>query len=290
VAIGFVTGLGYQNPYLSPFEEMQRFKTHPQIRTLLEGGKRLSYGARALVAGGLQSLPKLVFPGGALVGDDAGFLNAPRIKGSHAAIKTGMLAAEACYQALVAGRSQDMLEAYPDAFKNSWLYDELHRARNFKPWLAKGLYWGSLMFGLDQILFRGKAPWTLRHQKADHEKLLPAAQCQQIDYPKPDGVLTFDRTSSVYLSNTNHEDDEPCHLKLKDPAVAININWQHYASPEQRSCPAGVYEIVTENDQPSLRINAQNCVHCKTCDIKDVTQNITWVAPMGGEGPLYQGM
>lgn len=290
VAIGFVTGLGYSNPYLSPFEEMQRFKTHPHIRTLLEGGKRISYGARALVAGGVQSLPNLVFPGGALIGDDAGFLNAPRIKGSHAAIKTGMLAAEACYQALTSGRSRDALNEYPEAFKSSWLYEELYRARNFKPWLAKGLYWGSLMFGIDQILFRGKAPWTLSHQKADHEKLLPADQCQPIDYPKPDGVLTFDRTSSVYLSNTNHEDDEPCHLQLKDPQVAITINWEKYASPEQRYCPAGVYEIVTDHNQPTLRINAQNCVHCKTCDIKDVTQNINWVAPMGGEGPLYQGM
>lgn len=290
VAIGFVTGLGYQNPYLSPFEEMQRFKTHPQIRTLLEGGKRLSYGARALVAGGLQALPKTIFPGGALVGDDAGFLNAPRIKGSHAALKTGMLAAEACYQALRAGRSRDELTAYPEAFKNSWLYEELYRARNFKPWLAKGLYWGSLMFGIDQLLFRGKAPWTLSHQSADHEKTLPAAQCQPIEYPKPDGVLTFDKTSSVYLSNTNHDEDEPCHLQLKDPEVAIRINYQQYASPEQRYCPAGVYEIVTENNQAALRINAQNCVHCKTCDIKDMTQNITWVAPMGGEGPLYQGM
>jgi electron-transferring-flavoprotein dehydrogenase len=291
VALGMVIGAGYENPYLSPFEEMQRLKTHPKFRAMLAGGKRIAYGARALTAGGLQALPKLTFPGGALIGDDAGFLVASRIKGSHAAIKTGMLAAEAAAQALTAGRALDELEAYPAAFRNSWLYDELYRARNFKPWMAKGLYIGSLMFGIDQTLLRGKAPWTMHH-KADHTKLKPAAECQPIAYPKPDGVLTFDRLSSVFLSNTNHEENQPCHLQLKDAEVPIATNLARYDAPEQRYCPAGVYEIVRDekNENPRLQINAQNCVHCKTCDIKDPTQNIRWVTPQGGEGPIYQQM
>jgi electron-transferring-flavoprotein dehydrogenase len=286
-----VVGLGYKNPYLSPFEEMQRYKTHPQIAPIFKGAKRLAYGARALTAGGLQSLPKLTFPGGVVIGDDAGFLVASRIKGSHSAIKSGMLAAEATAQALSDGRSADELTAYPEAFRNSWLYDELNIARNFKPWMAKGFWLGSLMFGIDQTILRGKAPWTLANH-ADHTKLLPAAQCEPIDYPKPDGVLTFDRLSSVFLSNTNHEENEPCHLQLRNAAVAIETNLAIYDAPEQRYCPAGVYEIVRDESgqNPRLQINAQNCVHCKTCDIKDPTQNINWVVPQGGEGPIYQQM
>ena len=289
VSFGLVVGLGYKNPYLSPFEEMQRLKTHPAIRPMLAGGKRLAYGARALASGGLQALPKLVFPGGALLGDDAGFLVASRIKGSHAAIKSGMLAAEAVTEALAANRSGDELTAYPEKFRASWLFDELSRARNFKPLMNRGLWLGSVLFGIDQNLFRGKAPWTL-HLTADHQKLRPAAECEPIQYPKPDGALTFDRLSSVFLSNTNHEEDQPCHLRLRDPAAPIAVNLARYAAPEQRYCPAGVYEIVEEAGTPRLQINAQNCVHCKTCDIKDPGQNIDWVTPQGGEGPIYQGM
>jgi len=291
VAVGFVVGLNYTNPYLSPYEEFQRFKTHPKMRPYFEGAKRLSYGARAIVTGGLQSLPKTVFPGGALIGDDAGYLNASRIKGIHAAIKSGMLAAEAAFDALGAERSGDELEAYPQAFSQSWLHDELHKARNFKPLMKKGLWMGSLLFGMDQMLLRGKALWTL-HNTADHLALKKASECTPIDYPKPDGVVSFDRLSSVFLSNTNHEEEQPCHLQLKDPSVAIRINLELYDAPEQRYCPAGVYEIVHDADgsNPKLQINAQNCVHCKTCDIKDPTQNINWVVPQGGEGPIYQGM
>jgi electron-transferring-flavoprotein dehydrogenase len=290
-AVGFVVGLGYRNPYLSPFEEFQRYKTHPHIRQFLEGGRRVGYGARAIVAGGLQALPQLVFPGGCLIGDDAGFLNAPRIKGSHAAIKTGMLAADTVAEALARGRSRDRLDDYPESFRASWLYDELYRARNFKPWMSRNLWFGTLMFGIDQNVFRGRAPWTLRLH-ADHEQLEKASDCKPISYPKPDGVLTFDRLSSVFLSNTNHEENQPSHLTLKDPGVAIRVNLDLYASPESRYCPAAVYEIVRDSDgkNPRLQINAQNCVHCKTCDIKDPTQNIVWVAPQGGEGPVYVNM
>ncbi|TXG93500.1 MAG: electron transfer flavoprotein-ubiquinone oxidoreductase [Rhodocyclaceae bacterium] len=292
VAVGFVVGLGYSNPHLSPYEEFQRYKTHPEIRKFLEGGKRISYGARALTAGGLQSLPKLVFPGGLLVGDDAGFLNAARIKGSHCAIKSGMLAAEACVNALAENRSQDELIEYTELFKNSWLHDELHKSRNFKPWMSKGLKLGSIMFGIDQLLLRGKAPWTLHNRTPDHAKLKPADDCQKIAYPKPDGVLTFDRLSSVFLSSTNHEEDQPCHLQLKDAAVPVTVNLTRFDAPEQRYCPAGVYEILRDDsaNSPRLQINAQNCVHCKTCDIKDPTQNINWVTPQGGEGPTYPNM
>jgi electron-transferring-flavoprotein dehydrogenase len=290
VAVGFVVGLGYANPYLSPYEEFQRFKTHPAIRTFLEGGKRVAYGARAIAAGGLQSLPRLVFPGGALIGDDAGFLNASRIKGSHAAIKSGMLAAEAAVAALRAGRAADELTAYPEAFRASWLYDELYKARNFKPWMAKGLFLGSVMFGMDQILFRGRAPWTLRHAHADHETLTTKDSSEKIHYPRPDGVLTFDRLTDLSFSNTNHGEDQPAHLTLKDPSVPVRINWEKYAGPESRYCPAGVYEFVDLDTKPRLQINAQNCVHCKTCDIKDPTQNIVWVAPEGGGGPNYPNM
>jgi electron-transferring-flavoprotein dehydrogenase len=291
VSIGFVVGLNYGNPYLSPFEEFQRYKTHPAIRCVLEGGRRIAYGARAIAAGGLQSLPRLVFPGGALIGDDAGFLNAARIKGSHAAMKSGMLAAEAITEALEAGRSCDRLDSYPEAFERSWLRQELHKTRNFKPYMKRGLYIGSLLFGIDQKLFGGRTPWTL-HNSADHTALKRAAACKPIEYPKPDGKLTFDRLSSVYLSNTNHEEDQPCHLRLVDPQVPIRINLALYDAPEQRYCPAGVYEIVRdpEADAPRLQINAQNCVHCKTCDIKDPTQNIRWVPPQGGEGPAYSAM
>ena len=290
VAVGFVVGLGYANPYLSPFDEFQRFKTHPAIRAFLHGGKRIAYGARAIAAGGLQSLPKLVFPGGALIGDEAGFLNASRIKGSHCAIKSGMLAAEAAAQALEAGRAHDELAAYPDAFRASWLYEELHRGRNFKPWMSKGLYMGTLMVGIDQLLFRGKAPWTLRHAHADHQTLVPKSQARRIAYPKPDGELTFDRLSSVFISNTNHNEDQPIHLTLKDASIPVNVNLAVYDGPEQRYCPAQVYEFVEANGARRLQINAQNCVHCKTCDIKDPRQNIVWVAPEGGGGPNYPNM
>jgi electron-transferring-flavoprotein dehydrogenase len=290
VAVGFVVGLGYRNPYLSPYEEFQRYKTHPAIRGTFAGGKRVAYGARAIAAGGLQSLPKLVFPGGCLVGDDAGFLNASRIKGSHAAIKSGMLAAEAAHEALKAGRAQDELAAYPEAFRQSWLFDELYCARNFKPWMSKGLYTGTLMVGIDQVVFGGKAPWTLRHAHADHETLANRTDVQPIVYPKPDGTLTFDRLTSVSFSNTNHAEDQPVHLTLKDASVPVKVNLALYDAPEQRYCPAGVYEIVRDADEPRLQINAQNCVHCKTCDIKDPTQNIVWVVPEGGGGPNYPNM
>jgi electron-transferring-flavoprotein dehydrogenase len=291
VSVGFVVGLAYQNPWLSPFEEFQRYKTHPAIRSTFEGGKRLSYGARAITAGGIMSLPKTVFPGGALIGCDAGFLNASRIKGSHAAIKTGMLAADAAFEALGAGRSADELSAYPAAFRSSWLYDELWQARNFKQWMSKGLVTGTLMHGIEQVVLRGKAPWTLHHAHADHECLRPASEFQPIVYPKPDGKLTFDRLSSVFLSNTNHEENQPIHLTLKNASVPVGTNLARYAGPEQRYCPAGVYEFVKNDDQSDrLQINAQNCVHCKTCDIKDPTQNIVWVVPEGGGGPNYPGM
>jgi electron-transferring-flavoprotein dehydrogenase len=291
VAVGFVVGLAYQNPYLSPYEEFQRYKTHPAIRGFFEGGKRISYGARAITAGGLQSLPKVVFPGGALIGCDAGFLNTSRIKGSHGAIKTGMLVAEAAFAALGENRQHDELTSYPAAFEKSWLHEELHIARNFKPWMSKGLVLGSIMTGIDQIVFKGKAPWTLHHQHADHECLKPAAECKPIVYPKPDGKLTFDRLSSVFISNTNHAEDQPVHLTLKNPAIPVDVNLAKYAGPEQRYCPAGVYEYVkTDAGGERLQINAQNCVHCKTCDIKDPTQNIVWVTPEGGGGPNYPNM
>jgi electron-transferring-flavoprotein dehydrogenase len=297
VACGFVVGLDYANPYLSPFEEFQRWKTHSVIRPTFEGAKRIGYGARALTAGGLLSLPKTVFPGGALVGDDAGFLNASRIKGSHAAIKTGMMAAEAAFEAIRAGRSHDELAAYPAAFETSWLKAELEKARNFKQWFKKGLGTATVMNGIEQWLLpklRVKAPpWTVQRKQADHLYLKPAAECQPIVYPKPDGVLTFDRLSSVFISNTNHAEDQPAHLTLKDPGVPERINLPVYAGPESRYCPAAVYEYVPDEASPAgqrLQINAQNCVHCKTCDIKDPTQNIVWVAPEGGGGPNYSGM
>ncbi|MBK9572126.1 MAG: electron transfer flavoprotein-ubiquinone oxidoreductase [Rhodoferax sp.] len=297
VALGFVTGLDYANPYLSPFEEFQRWKTHPNIRYYFENAKgdvtakRLGYGARAITAGGLMSLPKTVFPGGALVGCDAGYLNVSRIKGSHAAIKTGMQAAEAAYEAIVAGRQHDELEAYPQAFEKSWLHTELNKSRNFKSWFKRGLTVATLMNGFEQFVLRGHMPWTLRRDKPDHVYLKPAADCQPIVYPKPDGKLTFDRLSSVFISNTNHEEQQPAHLTLKDASVPVSINLAKYAGPEARYCPAGVYEFVKNADNTDrLQINAQNCVHCKTCDIKDPTQNIVWVTPEGGGGPNYAGM
>jgi electron-transferring-flavoprotein dehydrogenase len=291
VMVGLVVGLDYANPWLSPFEEFQRYKTHPAIRPTFEGGKRIAYGARSLTAGGLTTLPKFVFPGGALVGCDAGFLNASRIKGSHSAIKTGALAAEAAFEALAAGRSNDELLAYPQAFKESWLFEELNKARNFKQWFKKGRTIATLMTGVEQWLLRGKMPWTLHHSKPDHACLQPAAECARIEYPKPDGKITFDRLSSVFISNTNHDENEPIHLTLKDASVPVDINLAKYAGPESRYCPAGVYEFIKDdNGADRLQINAQNCVHCKTCDIKDPTQNIVWVAPQGGEGPVYNGM
>ena len=297
VAIGFVVGLNYSNPWLSPFEEFQRWKTHPNISWYFKNdqgevnAKRLGYGARAITAGGLMSLPKTVFPGGALVGCDAGYLNTSRIKGSHAAIKTGMLAAEAAYDAIVAGRQHDELSSYPQAFEKSWLHTELNKSRNFKSWFKKGLVVATVMNGFEQLVLRGHMPWTLRRDKADHTYLQPAAQCPQIDYPKPDGKLTFDRLSSVFISNTNHEENQPAHLTLKDASVPVQINLAKYAGPESRYCPAGVYEFMkNEDNSDRLQINAQNCVHCKTCDIKDPTQTIVWVTPEGGGGPNYSGM
>lgn len=295
VTLGFVIGLDYQNPWLSPFEEMQRWKTHPAIRAHIEGGKRLSYGARAINNGTPQALPKTVFPGGALVGCDAGYLNAARIKGSHAAIKSGMLCAEAVFEAVTAGRSGDELSAYPEAFEKSWLYEELQQSRNFKHWFKKGPLVGKLMTGVEQWLLPKlgiqSPPWTLHRDQPDHVYLKPADQCEKIVYPKPDGKLTFDRLSSVFVSNTNHEENQPAHLTLKDPSVPVAINLARFAGPESRYCPAGVYEFVKNEDgSDRLQINAQNCVHCKTCDIKDPTQNIVWVTPEGGGGPNYAGM
>jgi electron-transferring-flavoprotein dehydrogenase len=295
VTLGYVVGLDYKNPWLSPFEEMQRWKTHPSIRAHLEGAKRISYGARAITAGGLLSLPKTVFPGGALVGCDAGYLNASRIKGSHAAIKTGMLAAEAAFEALGAGRQHDELLAYPAAFEQSWLHAELDQSRNFKQWFKKGNTVGTLMTGIEQWLLPKlgikSPPWTIHRTLPDHLYLKPAADCAKIAYPKPDGKLTFDRLSSVFVSNTNHEENQPAHLTLKDASVPVAINLAKFAGPEARYCPAGVYEFIkTDAGADKLQINAQNCVHCKTCDIKDPTQNIVWVTPEGGGGPNYAGM
>ena len=294
VTLGFVVGLDYSNPWLSPFEEMQRWKTHPSIKAHIEGGKRIGYGARAITAGGLMSLPKTVFPGGTLVGCDAGYLNAARIKGSHAAIKSGMLCAEAAFDSLQAGRTSDELSAYPQAFAQSWLHEELDTSRNFKAWFKKGNTMGALMTGIEHWLLpklgMKRPPWTLRRTNPDHSYLRPAAECAQISYPKPDGKLTFDRLSSVFISNTNHAEDQPAHLTLKDASVPVKVNLAKYAGPESRYCPAGVYEFVNKDGADELVINAQNCVHCKTCDIKDPTQNIVWVTPEGGGGPNYAGM
>jgi electron-transferring-flavoprotein dehydrogenase len=290
--LGLIVALNYRNPHLAPFQEFQRWKTHPRIRHYLEGGKRIGYGARAVNKGGLQSLPKLTFPGGMLVGCDAGFLNGVKIKGSHTAIKTGMLAAESIFEALSAGDAGGSdIAAYQTAVDSSWVYDELHRGRNFGPALDKlGTFGGAAFTFLDQNIFRGKLPFTLHNRKPDHDTLVGAGEARKIDYPKPDGVITFDRLSSVFLSGTNHEEDQPVHLVLEDPSVPVDSNLPRYDEPAQRYCPAAVYEIVEENGQPKFRINAQNCVHCKTCDIKDPAQNIVWEVPEGGGGPNYVGM
>jgi len=298
VSIGFVVHLNYQNPHLSPYDEFQRFKTHPAIRGTLEGGKRIGYGARAINEGGLQSVPKLVFPGGALIGCSAGFVNLPRIKGSHNAMKTGMLGAEAAFAALAVGRAHDELAAYPEAFRQSWVYQDLYKVRNVKPGLKWGMWPGTMHGGahmwLNDLGLGFLVPWTLRHKRADNESLKPAADMPKIDYPKYDGVITFDKLSSVFVSNTNHEEDQPSHLQLRDPKIPVAVNLAVYDGPEQRYCPAGVYEFVADESSAGspkrLQINAQNCVHCKTCDIKDPKQNIHWVTPEGGGGPNYANM
>ncbi len=297
VAVGFVIHLSYENPYLSPFDEFQRFKTHPDIREFFEGGKRISYGARAINEGGLQSIPKLTFPGGALIGCSAGFVNLPRIKGSHNAMKSGMLAAEAAFEALKNGAAGgDELAAYPEAFKASWSFTDLWKVRNVKPAMKYGMWIGTLLGGihmwLNDLHLGFLVPWTTRHTKADHESLKPAKDCQPIAYPKPDGKISFDKLSSVFLSNTNHEEDQPIHLQLKDPSIPIARNLPLYDEPAQRYCPAGVYEVLRDDagNNPRFQINAQNCVHCKTCDIKDPAQNINWTVPEGGGGPNYPNM
>ena len=293
VAVGFVIGLDYENPWLSPYDEFQRFKTHPAIRPFFEGGRRIAYGARALNEGGLQSLPTLAFAGGVLIGCEAGTLNMVKIKGTHTAMKSGMLAAEAAFRALGAGRAHDALAEYSDALHASWVVrDDLRKARNVRPGFKWGLIGGTLNAGIDQKVFRGKAPWTLKHAHRDNETLKPAAECEKIEYPKPDGKIAFDKLSSVFISNTNHEENQPAHLRLKDATIPVEHNLALYAAPEQRYCPAGVYEIVRDDAgaNPRLQINAQNCVHCKTCDIKDPRQNIVWVVPEGGGGPNYPNM
>ncbi|MCG5514142.1 electron transfer flavoprotein-ubiquinone oxidoreductase [Ectothiorhodospira shaposhnikovii] len=291
VAVGFIVGLDYRNPYLSPFEEMQRFKTHPAIREVLEGGRRIAYGARALVEGGWQSIPRLGFPGGLLAGDAAGFLDVPRIKGSHNAMKSGMTAAEAVFDLLADGAGQrGEATDYRQRLDQTWVMRELHAARNIRPGFRWGLWGGLAHAALETYVFKGRAPWTLHHHP-DHAALRPAASSTPVDYPKPDGTLTFDRLSSVFLSNTHHEEGQPVHLRLRDPALPLSLNHARFAGPETRYCPAGVYEYVEENGAgPRLRINAQNCVHCKTCDIKDPGQNIDWVVPQGGDGPNYPAM
>jgi len=291
VAIGYVVGLDYKNPWLSPFEEFQRFKTHPLVRELLNGGERIAFGARALNEGGWQSLPKLTFPGGLLMGDAAGFLNVPRIKGIHTSMESGMLAAEACFESVVQAPTAVQLELvnFTQKIKQSWMAKELYSVRNVRPGFKYGLFMGLANAAFETYVSRGKSPWTMVNH-ADHLSLKPAIHSKKIDYPKPDGVLTFDRLSSVYLTNTFHEENQPCHLKLRDKALAIEVNYKEYASPETRYCPAGVYEIIEEKGKPRLHINAQNCIHCKTCDIKDPCQNIVWLAPEGGGGPNYSGM
>ncbi len=289
VAVGFVVGLDYQNPWMSPFDEFQRFKTHPAIRGYFEEGRRIAYGARAISEGGFQSLPKLSFPGGVLVGDTAGFLNNAKIKGIHTAMKSGMTAAEAVYDALAEEKIKEVT-SYPEKVRNTWIWDELYRVRNIRPSFRWGLWGGLAYSAIDTFVFQGKAPWTL-HNHDDHSQLKKAADCPKIDYPKPDGKLTFDKLGSLFISNVNHEENQRCHLTLKDPSVPVNVNLALYAGPEQRYCPAGVYEFVKNDDgSDRLQINAANCVHCKTCDIKDPTQNINWVVPEGGGGPNYPNM
>jgi electron-transferring-flavoprotein dehydrogenase len=289
VAVGFVVGLDYQNPHLSPYDEMQRFKTHPSIRSTFEGGRRIAYGARTLSEGGYQSMPNIVFPGGALIGDTAGFLNVAKIKGTHTAMKSGMLAAEAAFDALTADRASDQLDSYPEAVKDSWIWNELYRVRNIRPSFRKGLWGGLAYAAIDTYLFWGRAPWTMR-QHADHSGLKKAGDCKEINYPKPDGKISFDKLSSVFISNTNHDENQPCHLTLRDDNVPRKINLAEFAGPEQRYCPAGVYEYIEEDGKDKLQINGQNCLHCKACDIKDPTQNIVWITPEGGGGPNYPNM
>ncbi len=295
VSIGFVVHLNYKNPYLYPFGEFQRFKHHPLIKPVLEGGRRIAYGARAITEGGLQSVPKLTFPGGVLIGCSAGFVNVPRIKGSHNAMKTGMLAAESAFEAIEAGRQGDELFDYEDRYRGSWVYQDLKKVRNVKPlWSKYGLIGGLTLGGIDMWtneLFGLSFFGTLRHGKGDHETLVPASQAKPIEYPKPDGVISFDRLTDLSFSATNHEEDQPCHLKLKDPSIPVNYTLPTYDEPAQRYCPAGVYEIVQDaENKPRFQINAQNCVHCKTCDIKDPPQNINWTTPEGGGGPNYPNM
>ena len=290
VSVGYVIGLDYKNPYLSPYEEFQRFKTHPTIRKIFKNGRRISYGARALNEGGWQSLPDLVFPGGALIGCEAGTLNTPKIKGTHTAMKSGMIAAESAFDALTKGRKHDKLDAYQSVFKESWAGQELYNARNVRPSFRWGLKVGMILTGIDQTLFRGRAPWTFSHHTEDHKTLTDKSKVEKIEYPKPDGVLTFDRLTNVSFTATNHEENQPCHLKILNENIPISYNNKFFDSPEQRYCPAGVYELVGENENLKLQINAQNCIHCKTCDIKDPSQNINWVVPEGGGGPNYTNM
>ena len=290
VSVGFVIGLDYKNPFLSPYDEFQKFKTHPKIKKLFDGGRRVSYGARALNEGGWQSLPKLTFAGGSLIGCDAGTLNTPKIKGTHTAMKSGMIAAEEVFNELSLGKKNTTLENFQEKFNKSWAGVELKKARNVRPSFKYGLKLGMLYSGVDQILFRGNAPWTLDHSEPDHLSLMKKSECKPIDYPKPDGKLTFDKLTNVSFSSTYHEENQPCHLKLTDANIPISNNFEHYDSPEQRYCPAGVYEILNDNNQPKLQINSQNCIHCKTCDIKDPKQNINWVSPEGGGGPNYTNM
>jgi len=290
VSVGFITGLDYPNPYLSPFEEMQRFKTHPKIRPLFDGAKRIAYGARALNEGGFQSVPALVFPGGALVGAAAGFMNVPRIKGSHTAMKSAMVCADALFDALNVEDSPALLRAYPDALRASWVWDELSKARNIRPAFRWGLWAGLAYAAFDTYIVRGRAPWTFGHVE-DHKQFLRASKPRRIDYPKPDGVLTFDRLSSVYLANTAHDENQPCHLLLKDLDVPVNVNLTLYDGPEARYCPAGVYEFIDAPDgKTRLQMNPANCVHCKTCDILDPSRNIRWTPPEGGSGPNYANL
>lgn len=303
ISVGLVVGLDYENPYMDPFAEMQRFKTHPAIKKIFENGKRIGYGARALVEGGLQSLPKLTFPGGMLIGDTAGFLNVPKIKGIHTAMKSGMLAAESIVHGISKNAflcdthgcknlekplpiNNNEVNAYPENFKNSWLYQELSKVRNIRPGFHHGLIPGLAYAAIDNYLLRGKAPWTFKNH-ADYLQLKPAAECKKIEYPKTDGKITFDKLSSLYLCNIKYDENQPCHLQLKNPALAIEVNFKIYASPETHYCPANVYEIVTFDKNPKLQINAANCIHCKTCDIKDPRQNINWTTPEGGSGPNY---
>jgi len=290
VSVGFVIGLDYKNPYLSPYDEFQRFKTHPKIRDIFKNGKRISYGARALNEGGWQSLPDLVFDGGCLIGCEAGTLNTPKIKGTHTAMKSGMVAAEETFKALLDGRKNDKLDTYQKIFRSSWAGKELHDARNVRPAFKWGLKIGMLLSGIDQNIFRGKAPWTLSHHIEDHKSLLDISKAEKIDYPKPDGILTFDKLTNVSFTSTYHEENQPGHLKIINDDIPISYNNKYFDSPEQRYCPAGVYEIIKDSENLKLQINAQNCIHCKTCDIKDPSQNITWVVPEGGGGPNYTNM